>query len=51
MEPDFPCLADKIVEPRPDMNIKVTAFTESTKFYYTICSFPIVYNSLTFTKF
>ena len=35
MEPDFPCLADEIVELRPDMNIKVTAFTESKKFYYT----------------
>ena len=31
---DFPCLADEIVEPRPNMNIKVTAFTESKKFYY-----------------
>ena len=31
---DFPCLADEIAEPRPDMNIKVTAFTESIKFYY-----------------
>ena len=29
MEPDFPCLADEIAEARPDMNIKVTAFTES----------------------
>ena len=28
------CLADEIVEPRPDMNIKVTPFTESRKFYY-----------------
>ena len=28
-------LADEIAEPRPDMNIKVTAFTESKKFYYT----------------
>ena len=35
MEPDFPCLADEIAEPRPDMNIKVTAFTEIKKFYYT----------------
>ena len=35
MEPDFPCLADEIAEPRPDMNIKVTAFTVSKKFYYT----------------
>ena len=31
MEPDFPCLADEIAEPRPDMNIKDTAFTESLK--------------------
>ena len=28
------CLADEIAEPRPDMNIKVTAFTESKKFKY-----------------
>ena len=35
IEPDFPSLADKIAEPRPDMNIKVTAFTVSKKFYYT----------------
>ena len=27
-------LADEIAEPRPDTNIKVTAFTESKKFYY-----------------
>ena len=33
---DFPRLADEIAEPRPDMNIKVTAFTESKKFYYII---------------
>ena len=26
-EPDFLSLADKIAEPRPDINIKVTAFT------------------------
>ena len=31
IEPDFPCLADEIAEPRPDMNIKVTAFTVSEK--------------------
>ena len=28
------CLADEIAEPRPDMNIKVTTFTESNKFNY-----------------
>ena len=38
LEPDFYCLADEIAEPRPDINIKVTAFTESIKFYYTIDS-------------
>ena len=31
IEPDFPCLADEIAEPRPDMNIKVAAFTVSEK--------------------
>ena len=30
-KPDFPSLADEIAEPRPDMNIKVAAFTESEK--------------------
>ena len=34
MEPDSPCLTDEIAEPRPYMNIKVTAFTESKTFYY-----------------
>ena len=29
IEHDFPCLADDIAEPRPDMNIKVAAFTLS----------------------
>ena len=31
IEPDFPCLTDGIAEPRPDMNIKVAAFTVSEK--------------------
>ena len=31
IEPDFSCLADEIAEQRPDMNIKVTAFTVSSK--------------------
>ena len=31
IEPDFPCLGDEIAEPRPDMNIKVAAFTVSEK--------------------
>ena len=30
-QPDFPCLADEIAELRPDMNIKVAAFTVSEK--------------------
>ena len=34
IEPDFPCFADEIAEPRPDMNIKVAAFTVSEKFVY-----------------
>ena len=31
VEPDFPCLADDIAEPCPDMNIKVATFTVSEK--------------------
>ena len=31
IEPDFPCLADEIAEPCPDMNIKVAASTVSEK--------------------
>ena len=27
----FPCLAAEVAEPRPDMNIKVAAFTVSEK--------------------
>ena len=34
IESDFPCLADEIGQPGPDMDIKVTAFSESKKFYY-----------------
>ena len=30
-KPDFPYLADEIAEPRPDMNIKVAAFTVNLK--------------------
>ena len=36
IKPDFPCLADEISEPRPDMNIKVTAFTVSEKSINTL---------------
>ena len=35
IETDFPCLADEIVEPRPYLNIEITAFTGSDKLYYT----------------
>ena len=31
MEPDFPCLADKIAKPRPVMNINVAALTVNEK--------------------
>ena len=31
IKPDFPSLADEIAKPRPDMNIKVAAFTVSEK--------------------
>ena len=31
VESDLPCLADEIAGPRPDMNIKVTAFTVNEK--------------------
>ena len=30
-KPNFPCLADEIAKPRPDMNIKVSDFTVSEK--------------------
>ena len=39
--PDFPCLADGIAEPRPDMNIKVAAFTVSDKFINIKSKVPI----------
>ena len=31
LAPDFSCLADELAEQRPDMNMKVTAFTLSEK--------------------
>ena len=31
IEPNFPCFADEIAEPRPGMNIKVATFTVSKK--------------------
>ena len=36
MKPDFPCLADEIAEPRPEMNFKVAAFTVSEKSINTL---------------
>ena len=35
-KPDFPSLGDEIAEPRPDMNIKVAAFTISEKSINTL---------------
>ena len=35
-KPDFPSLADELTVPRPDMNIKVAAFTVSEKSINTI---------------
>ena len=35
-KPDFPYLADEMAEPRPDMNIKVAAFTVSEKSSNTV---------------
>ena len=31
MQPGFPSVADELAEPRPNMNIKVAAFTVSEK--------------------
>ena len=42
IEPDFPCLAGEIVEPRPDMNIKVAAFTVREMSYNTYLSYDRV---------
>ena len=39
LKPDFPSLADGIAKPRPDMNIKVAAFTVSEKSISTIIDF------------
>ena len=38
LEPEFPCSADEIAKPRPDMNIKVAAFTVSEKSINTCTS-------------
>ena len=43
IEPDFPSLADETAEPRPDMNIKVAAFTVSEKSINT-CIFGLNQN-------
>ena len=45
-KPDFPCLADEIAEPRPDMNIKVAALTVSEKSINTCNDFlHVLYES------
>ena len=36
VNPDFPSSVDEIVEPRPDMNSKVAAFTASEKSKYSL---------------
>ena len=41
MKPDFPHIADELAEPRPDMNIKVAAFTVSEKSSNTFWVFEI----------
>ena len=40
---DFPSFADRIAEQSPDMNIKVTTFTVSKKFYYMACENVALY--------
>ena len=42
-KPAFPCLADEIAEPRPDMNIKVAAFTVSEKSSNTACHLKVIF--------
>ena len=41
MELIFPCLANEIAEPRPDMNIKVAAFTVCEKSIDTHYAMPV----------
>ena len=43
MNPDFPYLADEIAEPRPDLNIKVAAFTVSEKSSNKCIEIPTAY--------
>ena len=43
MKPDFPSLADDRAVPRPDMNIKVAAFTVSEMSIYTSMLVPCSY--------
>ena len=43
LEPDFPCLTDEQAEPRPDMNIKVAAFTVSEKSINMSFLSPLLY--------
>ena len=48
IKPDFPYLADEIAEPRPDMNIKVAAFTVSEKSSNTYLNNNINVNKLVY---
>ena len=54
IKPDFPSLADDLAEPRPDMNIKVAAFTVSEKsintYIYTCSHCHPVGNPCAYTK-
>ena len=54
IEPDFPCVADEIAEPRPDMNVKVAASTVSEEYINTIshtsCRFYVVDTNGLITK-
>ena len=46
LKSDFPSLADEIAEPRPDMNIKVAAFTVSeTSIYIHITASTVLKKS------
>ena len=49
-EPDFPCLAVEIAETRPDMNIRVDAFTVSEKSNNTRVSALVIGHELSSNK-
>ena len=46
IKPDFPSLGDEIAEPRPDINIKVAAFTVSEKSINMINQWPRDYHGV-----